>query len=47
MSDTGDLSLKLDNIRDTLQVMRSLLEEIASRLARIEDTIATAEAPSD
>ncbi|HVE46323.1 MAG TPA: hypothetical protein VNA57_06210 [Acidimicrobiales bacterium] len=47
MSDTGDLSLKLDSIRDTLQVMRALLEEVTSRLARIEDAIQAAEAPPD
>lgn len=46
MSDTGDLSLKLDSIRDTLQILRTLLEEMSSRLARIEDAIESREPPA-
>lgn len=47
MNDTGDLSLKVDSIRDTLQIMRSLLEEVTVRLARIEDAIHGAPPPAD
>ena len=47
MSDTGDLSLKLDSIRDTLQIMRTLLEDVTSRLARLEDAIEAREPRSD
>lgn len=46
MNDTADLSLKVDSIRDTLQIMRSLLEEVAVRLARIEDAIRGNEPPA-
>lgn len=46
MNDTGDLSLKLDSVRDTLQIMRSLLEEVTVRLARIEDAIQGTEPPA-
>ena len=46
MNDTADLSLKVDSIRDTLQIMRSLLEEVTVRLARIEDAIQGHERPA-
>lgn len=45
--DDDEVLLKLDGIRDTLQILVSMLEDLSSRIGRLETAVTGVEAAVD